>query len=209
MGQPASRALADCDQPLQGRPFVCIQGNPVLVHSGTPVLEVVHSPDTQEREDRPTRQSKIDDPLAAAQPKESERCFNAATAPRPWRSRSACHGTRPRDARFNAATAPRPWRWHWNTLYVSTNCGFNAATAPRPWRSPVHSRTGTAGLSFNAATAPRPWRLDFCERFHETTGTAPRPWRYQQGSLSGTKRRGFNAATAPRPWRFCERRVNP
>src|SRR6185437_15687441 len=63
MGQPASRALADCDQPLQGRPFVCIQGNPVLVHSGTPVLEVVHSPDTQEREDRPTRQSKIDDPL--------------------------------------------------------------------------------------------------------------------------------------------------
>src|SRR6185437_6104551 len=82
MGQPASRALADCDQPLQGRPFVCIQGNPVLVHSGTPGLEVVHSPDTQEREDRPTRQSKIDDPLVQPYPAftESPSCRRNASA---------------------------------------------------------------------------------------------------------------------------------
>jgi hypothetical protein len=64
VGQPASRALANGDQPLQRRSFTCIQSDSVLVHGGTPVLEAVHSPNPQEREDRPTRQSKIDDPLA-------------------------------------------------------------------------------------------------------------------------------------------------
>jgi hypothetical protein len=63
VGQPAGRSLANGDQPLQRRPLVCIQGDPVFVHGGTPVLEAACSPDPQERKDRPTRQSKIDDPL--------------------------------------------------------------------------------------------------------------------------------------------------
>src|SRR6185437_9568546 len=89
------------------------------------------------------------------------RSFNAATAPRPWRS--ACCMMPFRDAHmlqcghgsktvemifdltiagygqlgFNAATAPRPWRWvRRSRLRRPERPGFNAATAPRPWRYP-------------------------------------------------------------------------
>jgi hypothetical protein len=49
VGQAASRALANGDQPLQRRPLFCIQRDPVFVHGTTPVLEAVHSPTPQER----------------------------------------------------------------------------------------------------------------------------------------------------------------
>src|SRR6185437_3430702 len=61
-------------------------------------------------------------------------CFNAATAPRPWRSASLFGPPVRLRSCFNAATAPRPWRSKHERTSVRTVCSFNAATAPRPWR---------------------------------------------------------------------------
>jgi hypothetical protein len=64
VGQPAGRPLTYGDQPLENRPFLSIQGDPVLIHRGAPILEVGHRPSPQEKRTRSTRQSKIDDRLA-------------------------------------------------------------------------------------------------------------------------------------------------
>ena len=144
--------------------------------------------------------------------------FNAATAPRPWRTphrpgirvpipkpKLQCgHGPKTVE---NSVQYSRP-------SLSSSEPGFNAATARRPWRTESDASKSTVGLAqnFNAATARRPWRtlqleatffldqaepeLLQCGHGPKTVENAACVWSHLFAFAPC-----FNAATARRPWR--------
>ncbi len=86
------------------------------------------------------------------------RCFNAATAFKPWRTRLP--GTGP-NVTSVASMRPRPssrGERRQQALGSAAGRRFNAATAFKPWRTPAPPRLGRRRQGFNAATAFKPWR---------------------------------------------------
>ena len=89
---------------------------------------------------------------------DTTRCFNEATAFRPWKL-PAWRSLGPPGRGFNEATAFRPWKWRsrgrpWTGLRT-------ASMRPRPFgRGNVWSRHRTVRTRsrFNEATAFRPWK---------------------------------------------------
>ncbi len=135
--------------------------------------------------------------------------FNAATAFRPWRTRTAPGSRGSHRWSFNAATAFRPWRTGLKCPYSKYSFTFNAATAFRPWRT--HQWRGQVPDTGIPSMRPRRFGRGEPERLARVVRTlqepSMRPRRFGRGEQPPTvtvKVEGkwsFNAATAFRPWR--------
>ena len=138
------------------------------------------------------------------------RSFNAATARRPWRTRTRCAGRRAPNPGFNAATARRPWRTgRRHGAALRGHASFNAATARRPWRTrstlPDADGLGAASMRPRPEGRGEPHLHRPVRRTQYQASMRPRPEGRgeHRASRSDTRPRphGFNAATARRPWR--------
>ncbi len=103
----------------------------------------------------------------------------ASMRPRP-RGRGNEFGAARRGLRrrcFNEATATRPWKYYKWARTANAGRGFNEATATRPWKYFVLPVPTPASKCFNEATATRPWksRWRFPDSRRHPASMRPRP----------------------------------
>src|SRR6185437_13897190 len=112
---------------------------------------------------------------------------------------------------FNAATAPRPWRSPPPLRPVAFMTGFNAATAPRPWRSGDFAVPSDWSDTLQCGHGSKAVEITVQRKLLSSAvqlqcGHGSKAVEIAISGIGGDHRiPRFNAATAPRPWRSCRR----